>query len=264
MNLLQQLNEQADEHQEAAALVKAVREAKPFFDKRGSSTALLYRGVSGSSFDVTYTKPRPDRVPTDTHPIIHRRLDAMMKKDFGHPYRTHSLFTTPSPNFARFYGDVKIVLPVGDFSFLYSQSVRDAYTYFDPIRLFRTIKDAHSPELQEVLYDYHLVFNGTTVAGDTSGKSFLEAIMQTEEGKELFERWIVDQYEQANFSDRQLHLALAQDHEIMLNCERAALIDPRPLNKWARKVLEQEFDLGDLSDKDMQKADLINLLSTVV
>lgn len=264
MQLLQQLNEQADEHQEAAELVKAVRDAKPFFDKRGSSKGLLYRGVNGSSFDITYARPRPDRVPTDTHPIIHKRVDAMMQRDFGHPYRTHSLFTTPSFKFARFYGDVRIVLPVGDFSFLYSQTVRDAYTYFDPIRLFRTMENATSPELQEVLYDYHLVFNGTTVAGDTSGKSFLEAIMQTDEGQELFNQWIVEQYNNANFSDQDLERALGLDHEVMLNCERAALIDPRPLNKWARKVLEQEFDLGDLSESDMSKADLINLLSTVV
>ncbi len=231
MELLRQLNEQASPEATAQELIEAVKNAKPFFNERGNSDKVLYRGMGGHHGGVLITRPispRPNRRPSDTPNQIHKALNERMVKQFGHPFRTASLFCTNQISQARFYGDAYVVLPQGNFTYLWSPTVRDGYAYFDGSHLLRYLQkhgqhvlDA-DPEFAE---DVHY-------SGDDVDVHFLLTELQkTPDGIAVFNAWMDDRYKSAKYTNENLDLALESQQEVMLN-GTAIMVNLRGVDRW--------------------------------
>lgn len=104
-----------------------------------ATTHRLYRGLSTSKLNRIpfngadiYSMPgrNPGRVPVDSPQVIHDAANQVFKEQFGIPYRD-GVFVVGAISVAYGYGDMLgIILPVGEFKFLWSPKVRDLYQFY--------------------------------------------------------------------------------------------------------------------------------------
>ncbi len=123
-----------------------IRNCSYYFDQINNrpDKYILYRGMKSNTIsseieyqdnDVTiYLKGvRKNRLPLTTGNRNHARFDSYFDQLFGVPYRTVSLFATGSylqaEEYARYseFGKVFVILPKGNFTFIWSPSIRDLY-----------------------------------------------------------------------------------------------------------------------------------------
>ena len=89
----------------------------------------LYRGMRGT--DAPYATGRvrlDDRKPMATATDIHSAVNNYFTEEFAEPFR-NALFTSAKANFAADYGNLFLVFPTGDFTFVWSPEVEDLYNY---------------------------------------------------------------------------------------------------------------------------------------
>lgn len=151
MQLLQLLTEQADRQQEVVELINLIKQAKPFFDQRGDDPAAwLYRGLRRPDVPtglIGVASPRQDRRPLDTANQLHDQLDNRLQQDFGIKYRSTSTFVSGDKSLADDYGTVCIILPLGQFKYVYAKNTRDAYNMFRARKLRRFLIDKQKTRL---------------------------------------------------------------------------------------------------------------------
>lgn len=93
----------------------------------------LYRGMKNIPERLAFNKVNTlnARAPKDSAPAIHGMLDQHFEKKFGHPFRSDAIFVTSGQGIASDYGRVFLVFPRGDFHYLWSPKIIDAYNSFD-------------------------------------------------------------------------------------------------------------------------------------
>jgi hypothetical protein len=113
------------------------KECSPYFEEVGFDFN-LYRGIKQDVFtsnarpnqiaDSVYVMTvRKNRIPVDTPQPIHELVDNWMNKRFGEKFRSQSIFCTPYSIAARSYGDAYVILPIGNFSYLWSRKIADLF-----------------------------------------------------------------------------------------------------------------------------------------
>ncbi|WP_300760236.1 hypothetical protein [Janthinobacterium sp.] len=119
---------------EGITLEEMLHECMPYIQQSGDQ--FIYRGLKSPTGEMTLTIPngerkiyrmevRKDRRPLDTDIETHNFVDGWMKQEFGIAGRSQALFVTGDANSAKGYGDPYIILPRGDFKFIWSPSVPD-------------------------------------------------------------------------------------------------------------------------------------------
>ena len=87
----------------------------------------LYRGMKGTNEPYMTGRVRLEgRKPQATGTHVHDAVNEWFTKKFGEPFR-NALFTSSDPSFAADYGNLFIVFPTGNFSFVWSEEVEDMY-----------------------------------------------------------------------------------------------------------------------------------------
>ena len=158
----------------------------------------LYRGFMMDSTQVNdnlITIPgfRNDRKPVDTPSEVHKMINAAFIKQFHFPFR-NGTFVCSNFKDARAYGNVSMILPKGDFHFLWSPDAKDLYQKY---RSFRR---------------NYLETEGAHVGyGDIVVKKFIEAMNNND----------------FNYRNDNLKAAIQSGHEIMLYCDECYKISPR-------------------------------------
>jgi len=111
---------------------KIHKDCKPFLkewakpQKGKASVHLLF---SGRYSDNTFQKKkvRKDRIPSDTHIMIHKDMNDLYSKRFGYPARSTSLFCSGSLQTASIYGDPYVIFPLKKYKYLWSKEIDDLY-----------------------------------------------------------------------------------------------------------------------------------------
>lgn len=109
-----------------------VDKCKPWLEAVSVDQVVLWRGAESGDFshNLTYKKPRTDRQPRDTNPLIHKIADQYFTKQFGVPLRSSSAFVTLSEMGADRYGRAQLTFPVGtDWAIYGAPGVTDFTAY---------------------------------------------------------------------------------------------------------------------------------------
>lgn len=92
----------------------------------------LWRGMTLVNTQFTKLPGNRTRSPSDTSPLMHRLLMQYFQDHFGYPYRHAGVFCSSARSQAWGYGDnIFLVFPIGDYSYVYSPKIQDAYQAFD-------------------------------------------------------------------------------------------------------------------------------------
>jgi hypothetical protein len=97
---------------------------------------LAYRGLRGNQDVVLPSKGeyRTNRKPTDSPEILHNLFDKAIDFKGLVANRSNSIFVTGSKDFARKYGAVYTVFPIGEFNYTWSSSAKDWFMAFHNAR----------------------------------------------------------------------------------------------------------------------------------
>lgn len=109
--------------------------AKFNFTKRGLQSTGLFRGISPlvTADWFSEQKTRKGRLPVDSTQIVQHLLDELFEEKYGYKFRADSIFTVGSISMAIEYGRPYLVFPIGQFHFLWSRRLIDAYPLFNEI-----------------------------------------------------------------------------------------------------------------------------------
>lgn len=92
----------------------------------------LWRGTTLVNTQFAKLPGNITRNPSDTSPEMHRLLVQHFDDHFGYPYRHAGVFCSSARSQAFGYGDnLFLVFPIGDYSYVYSPDIQDAYHAFD-------------------------------------------------------------------------------------------------------------------------------------
>lgn len=265
MQLLQKLTEQADRQQEVVQLIDLIKQAKPFFDQRGDSPySWLYRGVKKNEMPtglVGVVSPRQDRQPLDTSPQIHQMLDDRLLKDFGYRYRSTSTFVTSDSSLATDFGSLCVVLPLGEFKYVYAEKVRDAYNMFraQSLRVFII----QHPDMYEGVDTTEL----SALEGESRwlGREIMNWIDKHPALHAARDAWFEQQYAKCGFvSPDNIMKGIDSSNEIMLHCDSVALIPFRIQNhpdliRTVEQVMNIQIDFN-FRGRYLDTNELINTL----
>ncbi|WP_300760231.1 hypothetical protein [Janthinobacterium sp.] len=122
---------------EVKTIKEVIAECQPFLT--ASKNRLVFRGMKNPTGAFTLSTPsgdipgyrmdvRTDRRPLDSNKLTHDAVDDYMEDKFGWRGRSAGLFVTTITNHASAYGDVYMILPRGDFKFIWSPKVSDLIT----------------------------------------------------------------------------------------------------------------------------------------
>ena len=105
------------------------KQCAPFF--QSYKGIKLYRGIKSAAETIIYTKSAylDHREPLDSEPHHHNVLNKAFTYTFNHPYR-NGVFVVGKQKEADMYGDVHIVIPIGDFDYIWSPYVSDMFSLF--------------------------------------------------------------------------------------------------------------------------------------
>jgi hypothetical protein len=214
-----------------------LKESGFFFTKPDINYALgaLYRGMHDVKqhrmSEVSGTRMRE---PKDSSKKLHDLLDEYFKYTFGYPYRSKGVFCSAKESIAESYGQTCLIFPVGNFKYVFSKKIEDAYVDLDPKGgwgLKRTIMASFEKKLHKEFMDE---FEGGDVSerevemhyenflSDKFGRNSSNA---TEEWWDLLNDWLDKEHP---YQDHDLHSMLHGNgigqNEIMLQCEKYYLV----------------------------------------
>lgn len=128
----------ADIKVEVARIVKTLRKkCGPWVEAYTKNHDLVfYRGYNaGTSENENFVlkRTRKNRAPRDSQILAHRLFNKILS-DFGNnpKWRSNSVFVSTDESVSTQYGPTWIMIPVGNFDALTSNSIVDLYTFFDP------------------------------------------------------------------------------------------------------------------------------------
>lgn len=179
-------------------------ECKPFIDK-AEGAGLFYRGVqgtkptpyatvtlpSGKEIEVGILTVRKDRRSRDLPTVVHDAFDNWMKEKFGIAGRSGSAFVVgeAEKELVSGYGEAYIVIPKGEFKFLWSPEVND-------------------------------LFRAYTTSGLKEQLLQLTKLGQMED----FPKYVDGVLSSLKYQDTDLPAALKSDSEIMVECDQLLVV----------------------------------------
>ena len=107
------------------------KECKPYLEaiEYNVMEYRLYRGMQGTAAPYMTGRVRLEgRKPQATGTHIHNAVNEYFTIKFGEPFRD-ALFTSSDANFAADYGNLFLVFPTGQFTFIWSEEVDDLYNF---------------------------------------------------------------------------------------------------------------------------------------
>jgi hypothetical protein len=183
--------------------VELVREkCQPFIDLNLEHA--LYRGDRSETIKspVRTVNVNKQRKPVDTEQHVHDAMDQWFHKEFGTKLRSEALFCSGSASFAKGYGTLHCVFPVGDFKYFWASG----YLNDDPKLKSRALGD--SLILSQWIRD----------KARTKPAADLPAIT-------------ADILDKVDWRVSDLDRALRSGAEVMLLCDQAVLINSAYLDK---------------------------------
>jgi len=137
MTRLQQylINEEFQDINKLVAMLKA--DCKPYLSILKRTDKMLCRGTDSPPKTNIYEdevyyfkrKPRKDRRPLSTGPLVHKQLDDLFKKKFGWKVRSEGVFVNSDYGTASGYGHTYFFFPIGQFKYVWSPKVGDLWIY---------------------------------------------------------------------------------------------------------------------------------------
>lgn len=129
MRLLQNLSEDivVIEKLTKNLLTGLTRNCDPY-RKKCYRDGLLFRGVKVPVKWYKVITPRTNRRPYNTNLGVHLYLDLQFRKRFGWEARSQGVFATGSWAETNAYGTGFIIVPFGNFKFLWNPDIRDLFT----------------------------------------------------------------------------------------------------------------------------------------
>ena len=134
----------------APAVARIKQDCQPYLQAiRGDLQGYpIFRGLQGTNSMVMTGRVRlDDRRPAGMEQEQHDLLNMYFTERYGEPYR-NALFVSGDANFAKDYGNLYLIFPREEFSFLWSPDVRDLY-FIDSY-----IQDAIDDDKEEGEYDH--------------------------------------------------------------------------------------------------------------
>lgn len=126
--------------------------------EKGHPKTLLFRGTSQVPVMWDFKSPRTDRRPRLISKRLHDFLNVELKKKFGWNVRSEGLFTTANYGKAKIWGDVGIVMPVGNFKYIWmlKDDTTQLYNLFDDdvLSIFDTISDDEKEKFHKMFNKY--------------------------------------------------------------------------------------------------------------
>ena len=116
-----------------------IRTLQKVYEKTGKKSLLL-RGSVGTPLEQPL-KFQPRKQSMNTNPVIHETANEWFKETFGIAARTNTVFTTTRMEIASDYGSPAYFVPIGKFSFYYSEKIDDMYHYINNRLLVKMISD---------------------------------------------------------------------------------------------------------------------------
>ncbi len=101
------------------------KECKPWFKESNSGKSKFYRGFQKGANEVAFTKKvRSNRRPKDSGAREHDGFNALIKLGGGKANRSNAVFASSDRYVAEEYGQVFVVIPVGEYNYTW-------HTYYD-------------------------------------------------------------------------------------------------------------------------------------
>lgn len=165
------------------------KNCKPWFSQLSDPyEQYVYRGVKRNINDVAVVQTLiHNRNPVDEKPIQMQVFNDIIKSYNKTANRNNSIFVTHSEKFAKLYGRLWVVLPIGNFNYTWSPNAKDWYTEVGPMF---GLKNNPSPE--QLKQNIEKIKNKITVKGD----------------------------------DNTLQEAIESNNEIMIHCNKVLYIQP--------------------------------------
>lgn len=180
-------------------------------------TMMSGRSNKGLSF---IDSVRLDRKPVDTPPDIHKILDDTFDKKFGFRARSNAIFVTGDYYNAEDYGDkVYMIYPIGNFKFVWSNSIVDLYGRVNSL--------ASKPQYKRWCHDNkNEIMKGLRKMIPDAPEEVIEKQWnELLDNDDNFMMWRKDamidfmKHYLSTYNDTNLEKALTSKHEIMLNCK---------------------------------------------
>ena len=140
---------------------KIIQDCKPFINEViDIEENVIYRGLQMESFkvrsetiasNVFKAKVRKDRVPLNTKTFIHKSIDDWMNIHFGKKYRSQSIFCAADRKTVLNFGKPYIILPIGQFSYVWSPFIEDLYSDVVEINSNKFTEHNVDEKLDEIL-----------------------------------------------------------------------------------------------------------------
>lgn len=206
--------------QEAAEII--YRDCRPYLNAINGNVLehgkQLLRGMSHIDTNTVFDliEPKGIRRPKDTSTDIHITLDNFFEDRFGIPHRSESVFATGSPLEAYSYGRIFMMFPIGDFYFVWSPIVSDAFDFFDGF------KNGDNPKVLKKFKEYFSEHNIATIAGRDEKKDAIHTY--------TLELQHALRTEDFGYQQHDLLGAIKSGNEIMVRCSEYYVIglDNRP------------------------------------
>jgi len=123
------------EHLDGLIGKKIKSQCKPFLSQiKSLNLPGLFRGDKHLNFLVSVKKVRKDRRSLDTDQMDSDAIDDWYENKFGWRPRSQALMTSGRPGQAGGYGDLFLVIPVGNFKILWSRTVDDLFVKQDMMK----------------------------------------------------------------------------------------------------------------------------------
>ena len=122
-----QFNQYLKEEDNPMQLIE--KDCQPFLKAIGGdiNKFSIFRGIKKTKKEFFKKKVRKDRKPSDMFKLGHDILNDLFQKKFKIKCRSECLFVTGDPKFAKGYGKVYTIYPIGNFKFYWNPKIEDLF-----------------------------------------------------------------------------------------------------------------------------------------
>lgn len=191
------------------------KNCQPWLSQTDSGSYVAYRGIKEvDKYKAFVQKTRPDREPTDTEPGRHRIFNILLNYANSPANRSNSIFVTGSKVAASEYGKPFVLLPIGNFNYVWSNRYADWTRHMDYLELAKMLK----PEVFGFVGDPDEIGN----TPDTE-----EEMIAAFNKPSNLRYGVVDKIFRVN---KELVRGIQSGHEIIIQCKSALYVDEAVYN----------------------------------
>lgn len=233
-----------------------LRRAKDYIGEVGKPLKLCYRGYErfdGEPFQRDY---REDRQPKDSGKAITELFNIAIDSEGGTANRGNAIFVSGNARTASIYGEVYVVLPMGDFNYTWHEFIDDWYNTYDSVSArgeqdwegaleligYHTTSNPKAAA-KKILDAYQKHYREADEGGFVDGKKFKysdDIVSAIDAFREITDNLVVD---------KQLRQGLSGIREVMISCPSGYYYIPA---KDFFKYVAPYFEINGLQVEDMQ------------